>query len=233
MIVNINIVQVIKWIKILFLFFVLMAFMSAFKIGEIESTIKNETEYTKIYEHSHISYDLILPHAHMAEKRKAWSLFEKEGIYSSIVNQEKVKKSITPWVHYIRYYTSLYGVDSDLVCAIIFVESKGDPFAISEKGALGLMQIMPSTADFMGFTDVLDPEQNIHAGVKYIAWLAKNYDESDLLRAWNAGPNTLKQNVLYNETKKFIMEVQTINDFLRKNYSLYEESKSDEIMKNN
>ena len=177
MIININIIPVIKWIKILFLFFVLMAFMSAFKIIEIDSIADKATEYTKIYEQSCLYNDYMLSHANMAEKSKAESLFENEKIYPSIINIEEVRKSITPWVHYIRRFASLYGVDTDLVCAIIFVESKGDPFAISEKGALGLMQIMPSTADFMGFTDVLDPEKNIHAGVKYIDWLSKNYDK--------------------------------------------------------
>jgi len=217
MIMHSNKIPVIKCIKILLLYFVLMAFMSAFKISKIESTVKKATEYTKIYEHSHISNDLMLPHENIAEKRKVGSLFEKEKIYSSINNIDEVKESITPWMHYIRHYASLYSVETDLVCAIIFVESKGDPFAISEKGALGLMQIMPSTADFMGFTDVLDPGKNIHAGVKYISWLAKNYDESNLLRVWNAGPNTLKQSVLYDETKKFIIEVETTKEFLKRN----------------
>ena len=217
MIIHIYKIPVIKCIKILLLFFVIMTFMSAFKTSKIESTVENATEYTKIYENSQTSYDFILPHVNMTEKMKGGSLLEKEGIYPTIINLEEVKKSIIPWVHYIRHYASLYSVETDLVCAIIFVESKGDPFAISEKGAVGLMQIMPSTADFMGFTDVLDPGENIHAGVKYISWLAKNYDESNLLRAWNAGPNTLKQSVLYNETKKFILEVEATKEFLKRN----------------
>ena len=115
----------------------------------------------------------------------------------------------------IIHFSELYGVDSDLVRSIIYAESKGDPYKISRAGALGLMQIMPSTAEITGISDLLDPEKNINAGVKYLAWLKKLHDEPRLLWAWNAGLTRLKKNILPGETKKFIVEVITVKSFFK------------------
>ncbi|HUT64336.1 MAG TPA: lytic transglycosylase domain-containing protein [Anaerolineae bacterium] len=142
--------------------------------------------------------------------------FDRLDIDSSIIEPEEIMMSIRPWRQYIQHYSSQYGVDPDLVCAIMYAESKGDPYCISDKGALGLMQVMPSTADFIGMkSNVLDPEANIETGVKYISWLTKYYDETHLLWAWNAGPSSLMKNYLPDETKKFIIEVLTVKTFLK------------------
>ncbi|MBT4484329.1 MAG: lytic transglycosylase domain-containing protein [Candidatus Latescibacteria bacterium] len=157
-------------------------------------------------------YDAALPHITIPEKK---DVFEFLRIDSSIVEPENLVQSISPWEQHIQQYSEEYNVDSDLVRAIIYTESNGDPYKISHAGALGLMQIMPLTADFMGISNMLDPEENIKAGVKYIAWLVKQYDEPHMLWAWNAGPNRIRKNQMPGETKRFIENVLSIKSYLK------------------
>ena len=68
----------------------------------------------------------------------------------------------------IEHYSHLNGVDPELVAAIIYAESGGDPKAVSTQGAAGLMQLMPATAAELGVTDRHDAEQNISSGTRYL-----------------------------------------------------------------
>jgi soluble lytic murein transglycosylase-like protein len=69
------------------------------------------------------------------------------------------------------FYAHEYGIQVELVNAIIQVESGWNPRAVSKKGAAGLMQLMPVTATWFGVQDPFDIDQNIHAGVAYLAFL--------------------------------------------------------------
>lgn len=82
-----------------------------------------------------------------------------------------------------------YGVESALLHAVISVESRYSPKAVSRKGAAGLMQLMPVIAKRYGVADPLDPVQNLHGGAKYLRDLLKKYnnDRSLALAAYNAG----------------------------------------------
>lgn len=89
-----------------------------------------------------------------------------------------------------------YGLESALLHAVISVESSYSPNAISKKGAMGLMQLMPSTAKRYGVADPLDPVQNVHGGAKYLRDLLAMFN-SDLhlvLAAYNAGENAVIRN---------------------------------------
>jgi len=88
-----------------------------------------------------------------------------------------------------------HGVDSDLVHSMIRVESNYNPFAVSSKGALGLMQLVPSTARRFSVTDVFNPAQNVEGGVRYLKYLLDLYkgEKRLALAAYNAGEGTVER----------------------------------------
>lgn len=88
-----------------------------------------------------------------------------------------------------------FGVSADLVRAVVRAESAFNPDAVSQKGAMGLMQLMPATARDLGVKDPFDPEQNIMAGTRYLRSLLDRYGgETDLaLAAYNWGMGNLER----------------------------------------
>jgi len=95
-----------------------------------------------------------------------------------------------PYERQIRHAERTHGVSADLLRAVISVESRYDPRAVSPAGAKGLMQLMPFTARDCGVRDVFDPGQNILGGALYLKRLAA-YFHGDLvltLSAYHAGP---------------------------------------------
>ena len=79
-----------------------------------------------------------------------------------------------------------------LVKAVMQVESAGKPEAVSDKGASGLMQLMPATAKELGVKDRFDPTQNVEGGSRYLQQMIKKYGKTDLaLAAYNWGPNNI------------------------------------------
>jgi len=86
-------------------------------------------------------------------------------------------------------------LQAKLLRAVIEQESRYRPCAVSPKGAKGLMQLMPDTADQFGVKDAFDPAQNIEAGARYLKQLLDRYggDLAQALGAYNAGPATVDQ----------------------------------------
>jgi soluble lytic murein transglycosylase-like protein len=84
-----------------------------------------------------------------------------------------------------------YNIDEELIRAVIQVESGWNTDVVSSKGAMGLMQLMPRTAEMLGVEDAFDPEQNLEGGVKYLSQLTDKYegDVEKALAAYNAGPS--------------------------------------------
>jgi soluble lytic murein transglycosylase-like protein len=112
----------------------------------------------------------------------------------------------------IRRIGQKYRVEHTLIHSIIRAESNYDRFAISSKGALGLMQLMPATAIQYGVKNVFDPSENIEGGVKYLKDLIKLYNgKTDLvLAAYNAGQEAVKKyNGIppYSETRNYISRI--------------------------
>ena len=113
---------------------------------------------------------------------------------------------------YINRICRKYSVDPGLVKKIIKVESGWNPYAVSKKGALGLMQLMPETLKQFGVINPFDPYENIKAGVRYLRYLIDRF-EGDLrlaLAAYNAGPTTVDRYSgvpPYNETKQYIKTI--------------------------
>jgi soluble lytic murein transglycosylase-like protein len=87
---------------------------------------------------------------------------------AQIANVRQVRDLSTRWA---EYYAAVYRVPIELVEAIIEEESAWNPYAVSGKGAVGIMQLMPGTAVRFGVHDRFRVDENIHGGVAYLAWL--------------------------------------------------------------
>lgn len=86
-----------------------------------------------------------------------------------------------------------HGLPAALVRAVVAVESGGEPRAVSPKGALGLMQLMPATARELGVSDPLDPWQNLEGGCRYLRQQLDRFGDLRLaLAAYNAGPEAVE-----------------------------------------
>ena len=112
----------------------------------------------------------------------------------------------------ITKYANKNGLDEDFVKAVINQESGFNPNATSHCGAMGLMQLMPSTAQGLGVTNAYDAEQNIDGGTKYLKGLMNRFgnDKSLALAAYNAGPNAVKKYggiPPYAETQNYVKNV--------------------------
>jgi len=110
---------------------------------------------------------------------------------------------------------ALHGVSSELVRAVIQVESEFDPLARSSKGAQGLMQLMPDTARRLGVANPFDPRQNIFGGVRYLRQLLDMFQGDVVLTAaaYNAGENAVlryKGVPPYRETRGYVQKVQSL-----------------------
>jgi len=115
--------------------------------------------------------------------------------------------------HLISEFSGRYNVDFALIKAIIRAESGFNPYAVSRKGAKGLMQLMPATALRMNVVDVYNPKENIDGGVRYMKYLLSlfNNDLRLSLAAYNAGENLvseLRTIPPYRETVDYIRKVQ-------------------------
>ncbi len=112
----------------------------------------------------------------------------------------------------IKQASVQFGIDPHLIRAIIKAESGFNHKAVSTKGAQGLMQLMPGTADDMAVEDPFDPEENIFGGTRYVSLLLKRFENDKILAlaAYNAGPETVDSfNGVppFPETKAFIQRV--------------------------
>ncbi|MDJ0826060.1 MAG: lytic transglycosylase domain-containing protein [Rhodobacter sp.] len=103
-------------------------------------------------------------------------------------------------------------VSPALVLAVIGIESSGRSDAVSPKGATGLMQLMPATAERFGVADIADPADNIRGGVAYLDWLIDRFDSDPLLvlAGYNAGENAVRNHSgvpPYKETRAYVPKV--------------------------
>jgi len=132
-----------------------------------------------------------------------WNDYDTHGM------EKPERDRIISWV---RRLAPDYGLDPNLILAIIKTESNFDPHARSSRNALGLMQLIPSTAARFGVKDRADPLQNLHGGMAYMRWLL-SFFQGDLrlsLAGYNAGEGAVEKYLgvpPYRETQTYIRKV--------------------------
>jgi hypothetical protein len=114
-----------------------------------------------------------------------------------------------------------FGVDAALLRAIMHAESAFNPMAISNKGAQGLMQLMPGTASDLGVVNAFDAAENIRGGARYLSQMLRHFngDERLATAAYNAGPGAVQKYAgvpPYAETQVYVERVATLRDRYRK-----------------
>lgn len=111
-----------------------------------------------------------------------------------------------------------YDIDPLLLYCIMYVESKGNPYAVSRKGAEGLMQLMPSTAKRFGVKNTFDPEENIKGAIKYLLYLDEIFEKKLelVLAGYVCGENCVKK---FGE----VPEYKEVQDYISKILNKYQQ----------
>lgn len=129
-----------------------------------------------------------------------------KGIFSQ--ENDPTPKDLSSIIERESYKNHL---DPNLVKSVIKAESNFKPNAVSSKGAIGLMQLMPGTADILGVENPFDPEENIAGGTKFLADMMKKFGNPDMaIAAYNAGPGAVQKYdgiPPYKETKDYVKKV--------------------------
>lgn len=112
----------------------------------------------------------------------------------------------------LRHYANRYGVQPELIAALIDVESDWNPRAVSNKGAMGMMQLMPATARRFGALQPFDAEQNIAAGTRYVTTLMWEFhgDLRLVAAAYYAGDHWVGQKQLNYRNQDVVAYVQAV-----------------------
>lgn len=121
----------------------------------------------------------------------------------------------------IQHFAQKFSLDAALIKAVIRVESNFDPSVVSNKGAQGLMQLMPETAIEVGVNDPFDPSQAIYGGSLYLRKMLDSFDRNldYALAAYNAGPTTVRRYggiPPYKETQNYVKRVKYYFDYYRR-----------------
>lgn len=130
--------------------------------------------------------------------KKTVKVLKEQKTFSKQVKADEVAGSSAinrDYSGFVRQAAAKYEIEPDLIHAVIKTESNGNHRAVSSKGAMGLMQLMPSTAYDMNVANPFNPEENIEGGTKYLKQLLEKFngDLTLALAAYNAGPKTVER----------------------------------------
>lgn len=146
------------------------------------------------------------------------------SVYKGIPGR-KARHAVSKYEPTIRVVAAAHRVPEALVKAVIHVESAFNAAAISRKGAMGLMQLMPETARDMGVRRPLEPIENIRGGVRYLAFLLERYRGNKIkaVAAYNAGPGAVDKYggiPPFSETRRYVRDVLFMeSEYARKSNS--------------
>ena len=162
--------------------------------------------YTDVPDDNRYRLLVLSPHDRTASGERYDSmLLAKAGQYDSIIEKAALSASIEP----------------NLLRAVIVVESGFNPRAVSKRGAVGLMQLMPATASRFGVANPYDPRENVRAGARYLKFLMDHFgqDVRLALAAYNAGEEAVDRNggkiPPFTETMAYVPRVLKIYRMLR------------------
>jgi soluble lytic murein transglycosylase-like protein len=129
------------------------------------------------------------------KEQKPSRAYKKTQQKSSVKNKKENLNPKESFNNIVEEKARQHNVDPKLVKSVIKAESNWNPAAVSPKGALGLMQLMPSTANLMGVNDPFDPHENISAGIRYLKYLLEKFNGNLTLAlaAYNAGPGLVER----------------------------------------
>ncbi|HVN25383.1 MAG TPA: lytic transglycosylase domain-containing protein [Syntrophorhabdales bacterium] len=137
------------------------------------------------------------------------------------VGELPLKGNFNQYDGLINQHALANGLDPALVKAVMLTESNSNPAAVSRKGAQGLMQIMPDTAQIVELKNPFDPDENIRAGARYLKLLQEMFsgDLELVLAAYNAGPTKVIQHNMkvppISETVNYVKQVKLRYDRLK------------------
>ena len=139
----------------------------------------------------------------------------ESGVSSDAIPNTGVLKCRDELNQYFKEASETYGVDLKLLKCIAYAESNFDPESTSRSGAMGIMQLMPKTAEGLGVRDAYEPRQNILGGAKYISIQLERFNGNIeyALAAYNAGPGAVKKYdgiPPYEETQNYVKKIMNI-----------------------
>ena len=121
--------------------------------------------------------------------------------------------------YWVDHWADVYSMPRELVCAVIEVESRWNPMAVSHAGAVGLMQLMPDTAAAFGVRNRFDVAENIRGGVAYLAWLRDRFgdDWRLVVASYNVGHVVVLRHGLNYDSEKVRGYVERVAQVFRRN----------------
>jgi len=195
-------------LKSTFLIATLLAASAAAAHSQIYSYVDADglRHYTDVPDNNRYRLLILSPRDRTASgERYDAMLLAKAGRYDSIIEKAATAASVEP----------------NLLRAVIVVESGFNSRAVSKRGAMGLMQLMPATATRFGVSNPYDPLQNVHAGARYLKFLIDRFgqDVRLALAAYNAGEDAVDRNggqiPPFSETMAYVPRVLKIYQMLR------------------
>lgn len=154
---------------------------------------------------------------------KAKKVYRRSGGLTFVPPSSSLSKVPAKYLTKIKTLAKKYGLKESLIIAVARAESGFNRFAVSRKGAVGIMQLMKETARIYGVVDRYDADQNLEGGVRHLKYLFKKYNRNIplTLAAYNAGEKAVKKYKgvpPYKETRTFIKRVMS---YMGMNYSNY------------
>jgi soluble lytic murein transglycosylase-like protein len=167
--------------------------------------------YAQIYTWRDASGTLVLSNVPQGGAApKSYEVPSSKGVRATVYVPPDRSRQFDP---IIKRHAEQHGIRAALVKAVVQVESAFNPGAISPKGAMGLMQLMPATAQELGVGNPFNPEENIGGGVRYLRLLLDRYDNNEelALAAYNAGPGAVDKYgetvPPYRETRAYVSKI--------------------------